>query len=113
MPFPPWERFIRWRSFVAAGSLAAAARGLPGTGLLLLNLCPVKRDWLVWEQAKCPPSTWALVREAEAAKTSLLIIKCVYKGKARSQAGPTDPALLLQQSLWQGMQPGHFFPQLD
>lgn len=53
------------------------------------------------------------MREAEAAKTSLLIIKCVYKGKARSQTGPTDPALLLQQSQWQEMQPGYIFLQLD
>lgn len=32
----------------------------------------------------------------------MLIIKCVYKGKARSQEGPADPVLLLELSQRQG-----------
>jgi len=81
---------------VAAGSWVAVGEDCRNPAapsrLPLLNLCPVKWDWLVCEQAKCPLSTWALVQVGEAAKTSLLIIKHVYKGKAESQQGPTHSA---------------------
>lgn len=84
------------RGFVAAGSWAAVGEDCwhlaAPSRLPLLNLRPVKQDWLVCEQAKCPPSAWALAQAGEAAKASLLIIKRVYKGKARSQQGPTGSA---------------------
>lgn len=43
----PGRQVHEWRSFVAAGSQRIAWHWAGLCRLLLLNLCPVKRDWLV------------------------------------------------------------------